>query len=89
MSLRADRRAQSMVYLKALGTLILFAGFYAVFQEPVSMLFQASADTTTTSQAATGRSYVKSGWQWLPLAAVGLVVLWVIAASIFRSGGVR
>jgi len=87
MKFGRDTRAQSITYLKAAATFILFAGFYAVFQEPVAKLLTASGDITTTSQAATGRGYISSMWEWLPLAVLGLLVIWVLASSIRQSGG--
>lgn len=89
MRLSADTRAQSMTYLKALGTLILFAGFYAVFQEPVQMMFGAAETVATTDQATEGRQNIITMWTWLPLAAIGLLLIWVISSSIRQSGGLR
>jgi len=87
MSIITDTRAQSVVYIKALGTLILFSAFYGIFNNPVSQMLSQSERITTTTQAATGRSYVASMWDWLPLAVLGLLVLWVIMSSIRQSGG--
>lgn len=89
MQLLEDRRAQSMTMLKAGGTIILFSGLYAVFQEPVRKMLKAGADVSTTSQAATGHQYISQIWTWLPLAAMGLIVLWLLSSAIFASGGVR
>lgn len=86
MGLHADTRAQSIAFLQAGATLVLFAALYAVMQEPVSVMFDASSTVTTTQQAATGRSYIQRMWTWLPLAAMGLITLMLIARAVAASG---
>ena len=80
-----DERAQSTTYMLAGGTLILFAGFYVVFQQPVADLLAASANNCISEACDTGVTHVSNAWDWLPFIAVGLVAIMIIAASIFKS----
>jgi len=86
MRLQQDRRAQSMAFLQAAGTLVLFAALYAIFQEPAQMMFETGASVSTTEQAARGQGYVEQIWTWLPLAAMGLIVLMLLARAVAASG---
>ena len=76
-----------MTYILAAGTLILFAGMYAVFQQPARQLLDAAADNCVTEQCEDGHAYVAEMWAWLPLTAAVLVVLLIIASSIYKSRG--
>lgn len=86
MRLRQDDRAQSMTYVLAGGTIILFAGMYAVFQEPASKLLDTGADICVTEACQKGHENVSLMWEWLPLAAAMLIVLLVLASAIYASG---
>lgn len=86
MRLTTDTRAQSMTYLLAAGTLILFAGLYAVFQQPAAQLLDAATSNCVTEQCETGVGHVAEMWTWLPLVVALFVVVMVLAASIYKSG---
>ena len=83
--LRHDNRGQSMTYIVAGGTIILFAAIYAVFQTPAEKLLTTALENCTTETCETGVGHVLTAWTWSPLIAAGLVVIMIIAASIFKS----
>jgi hypothetical protein len=86
MRLRGDQRGQSMTYLKVAGTLILFSGMYTILSPAVTEMQTAAADVRVRQESATAATYVGEMWTWLPLAAMGLLVFWLISRSIFASG---
>lgn len=80
-----DDRGQSFTYLLAFSTIIMFAVAYAVLQTPMEKLLDAADGNCRTAACTTGTGHVETAWTWLPLVAVALVFLMIVAAGIFMS----
>ncbi len=82
---RAADRAQAYLLLVAAGTVILVAMLIAVFEPVMSDVQNQSTSVSQTQASATGIGWVHDFWTWMPLTALLLVLVMLIAGSIFQS----
>lgn len=66
-------------------TLGVFALIYGMLYEPIMMLLDLGADHSTSSQAATGRTYTRDAWRWAPLIVLTASALALLGRSIYES----
>lgn len=80
-----DDRAQSFTYLIAAATIIIGAAIVTVFDQPVTDMTNYASDQCITANCTTGVSNVQTAWTWFPFVVVGMVLMMIIAASVFQS----
>lgn len=83
--LQADKRGAFSVHLAAFfGSLILAAFLYILLQPAATQMLDLAANKTTTTDAATGQSYLRTTLQNAHFIVVGLGLLQLVAAAVYR-----
>jgi len=83
--LRADRRGAFSVHIAAFfGSLILAAFLYILLEPAATQMLDLAASKTTTSDAAAGQGYLRTVLGNAHFIVVGLGLLQLVAAAVYR-----
>lgn len=85
------RRARAGLAYRVLiffGTLIIAALMFAVLSPVVDDVLSAQETHTESAAASTGHDWVETIWDYVPLIAVALALIFIIAAAVFERRGV-
>lgn len=70
----------------AFGTTILLAAMLiAILQEPFGMIIDQAGQHTSSQDAATGQSWIETGWTALPFLVMLVGFVWLVAAASAKS----